>query len=133
MRLPKPFLSRTPDPEGVVLGSSLHTPPSPCQYASGRCDQEFENATAAGGIFLYASHSILLGLILLGLVRADTARLVYAVIFVSGIARSYLQPTRAALPADLVPRELYANSITWRSVTSQSAGGEDLPPFARPL
>lgn len=57
----------------------------------------------------------------LGLVRADTAWLVYAAIFVSGIARSYLQPTRTALAADLVPRELYLNSITWRSVTWQSA------------
>jgi hypothetical protein len=46
---------------------------------------------------------------------------VYAVIFVSGIARSYLQPTRTALSADLVPRALFANSITWRSVTWQSA------------
>lgn len=57
----------------------------------------------------------------LGLVRADTAWLVYGAIFVSGIARSYLQPTRTALSADLVPRELYLNSITWRSVTWQSA------------
>jgi MFS family permease len=57
----------------------------------------------------------------LGLIRADTAWLVYGTIFVSGIARSYLQPTRTALSADLVPRELYLNSITWRSVTWQSA------------
>ncbi|HEY6110661.1 MAG TPA: MFS transporter, partial [Gemmatimonadales bacterium] len=57
----------------------------------------------------------------LGLIRADTAWLVYGTIFVSGIARSYLQPTRTALAADLVPRELYLNSITWRSVTWQSA------------
>jgi MFS family permease len=57
----------------------------------------------------------------LGLVRADTAWLVYGTIFVSGIARSYLQPTRTAFAADLVPRELYLNSITWRSVTWQSA------------
>ncbi len=63
----------------------------------------------------------LFGLTELGLVRADTAWLVYSVIFVSGIARSYLQPTRTALSADLVPRELFANSITWRSVTWQSA------------
>jgi MFS family permease len=57
----------------------------------------------------------------LGLIRADTAWLVYATIFISGIARSYLQPTRTAFAADLVPRELYLNSITWRSVTWQSA------------
>jgi MFS family permease len=70
---------------------------------------------------LVASSLALLGLTVLGRVRADTALIVYAVIFVSGIARSYLQPTRTALSADLVPRALFANSITWRSVTWQSA------------
>jgi MFS family permease len=57
----------------------------------------------------------------LGLVRPGTAWIIYGVIFVSGIARSYLQPTRTALSADLVPRELYANSISWRSSVWQSA------------
>lgn len=57
----------------------------------------------------------------LGLVRPGTAWIIYSVIFVSGIARSYLQPTRTALSADLVPRELYANSISWRSSVWQSA------------
>jgi len=57
----------------------------------------------------------------LGWVRPGTAWVIYSVIFVSGIARSYLQPTRTALSADLVPRELYANSITWRSSVWQSA------------
>lgn len=56
-----------------------------------------------------------------GRVTAGTAWMVYVVIFVSGIARSYLQPTRTALAADLVPRELYINSITWRSSTWQFA------------
>ncbi len=70
---------------------------------------------------LVACSVTLLGLTVLGKVRADTAVIVYGVIFVSGIARSYLQPTRTALSADLVPRELFANSITWRSVTWQSA------------
>ncbi len=63
----------------------------------------------------------LFGLTALRLIRVETAWVVYAVIFVSGIARSYLQPTRTALSADLVPRELYVNSITWRSSTWQSA------------
>jgi MFS family permease len=57
----------------------------------------------------------------LGLVRPGTAWIIYSVIFVSGIARSYLQPTRTALSADLVPRALYANSISWRSSVWQSA------------
>src|SRR3954464_6543822 len=44
---------------------------------------------------------------------------VYAIIFISGIARSFLQPARTALSAELVPRELYHNAITWRSSTWQ--------------
>ena len=45
----------------------------------------------------------------------------YAVIFVSGIARSFAQPSRQALGAELVPRSLYANAVAWRSSTWQSA------------
>jgi len=63
----------------------------------------------------------LLALTALRLIQVETAWVVYTVIFVSGIARSYLQPTRTALAADLVPRELSVNSIAWRSSTWQSA------------
>jgi MFS family permease len=45
----------------------------------------------------------------------------YLVIFLSGIARSFLQPARSALGAELVPRELYPNAVTWRSSTWQFA------------
>ena len=40
---------------------------------------------------------------------------IYLVIFVSGIARSFLQPSRTALSAEVVPRPLYPNAVTWRS------------------
>ena len=46
---------------------------------------------------------------------------IYAVIVVSGIARAFLQPARQALSAELVPRELFTNSVTWRSGTWQMA------------
>lgn len=46
---------------------------------------------------------------------------IYAVIFASGVARGFLQPARSALSAELVPRELYANAVTWRSSTWQFA------------
>jgi MFS family permease len=46
---------------------------------------------------------------------------IYLVIFFSGIARSFLQPARSALGAELVPRELYHNAVTWRSSTWQFA------------
>jgi len=45
----------------------------------------------------------------------------YAVICLSGIARSFLQPARQALGAELVPRELYPNAVAWRSSTWQTA------------
>lgn len=64
---------------------------------------------------------VLCGMTLAGAFRADTVWAVYAVIFVSGIARSFLQPTRTALSADLIPREIYLNAITWRSSTWQFA------------
>jgi MFS family permease len=40
---------------------------------------------------------------------------IYAVVAVSGLARSFLQPARTALGAEIVPRETYTNAITWRS------------------
>lgn len=45
----------------------------------------------------------------------------YAVIFVSGIARSFAQPSRQALGAELIDRSLYANAVAWRSSTWQTA------------
>jgi len=56
-----------------------------------------------------------------GFLHAHGALPFYAVIFVSGIARSFLQPARNALGADIVPRELYSNAVAWRSSTWQSA------------
>jgi MFS family permease len=46
---------------------------------------------------------------------------VYTVIFASGVARSFLQPARQALGAELVPRELYPNAVAWRSSVWQFA------------
>src|SRR5437016_6522457 len=56
-----------------------------------------------------------------GFLRAHGAWPFYSVIFVSGIARSFLQPARNALGAEIVDRSLYANAVAWRSSTWQSA------------
>lgn len=56
-----------------------------------------------------------------GLIHAGRVWPVYAVIFLSGVARSFLQPSRTALSAELVPRELYPNAVAWRSSTWQLA------------
>lgn len=46
---------------------------------------------------------------------------IYLVIFLSGIARSFTRPAFTALSAEVVPRESYANAVTWRSSTWQLA------------
>jgi MFS family permease len=46
---------------------------------------------------------------------------IYAVVGVSGLARSFLQPARTALGAEIVPRATYANAVTWRSSLWQFA------------
>ena len=46
---------------------------------------------------------------------------IYVVVSVSGLARSFLQPARTALGAEIVPRETYTNAITWRSSLWQFA------------
>jgi MFS family permease len=56
-----------------------------------------------------------------GLLRPGRAWPIYLVIFLSGIARSFLQPARTALSAEMVPRALYPNAVTWRSSTWQLA------------
>ena len=56
-----------------------------------------------------------------GVIATDRVWPIYLVIFLSGIARSFLQPARSALGAELVPRELYPNAVTWRSSTWQLA------------
>jgi MFS family permease len=40
---------------------------------------------------------------------------IYSVIFVTGLARGFLQPANFSFMPQLVPRELYASAITWYS------------------
>jgi MFS family permease len=56
-----------------------------------------------------------------GVLHAGRIWPIYLVIFLSGIARSFLQPARTALSAEVVPRHLYPNAVTWRSSTWQLA------------
>jgi MFS family permease len=66
-----------------------------------------------------------LALVVLPLLLPSSPRLVvkviYVVIAVSGLARSFLGPARQALAAELIPRALYSNAITWRSGSWQLA------------
>ncbi|MGH7655226.1 MAG: MFS transporter [Gemmatimonadaceae bacterium] len=48
-------------------------------------------------------------------------RAIYGLVALSGLARSFLGPARQALAAEIVPRALYGNAITWRSGSWQLA------------
>jgi MFS family permease len=66
-----------------------------------------------------------IALLLLPMFLADSpatlVKSIYGVIIVSGVARAFLQPARQALGAEVVPRELFANSVPWRSGAWQLA------------
>lgn len=46
---------------------------------------------------------------------------IYAVIFISGIARGFLSPAVFSFMPQLIPRELYKNAITWNSTLWEAA------------
>ena len=56
-----------------------------------------------------------------GLLAGGRVWPIFAVVFTSGLARSFLQPARTALGAEIVPRETYANAVAWRSSLWQFA------------
>jgi MFS family permease len=78
-------------------------------------------AIASLTVLLACSLSLLVFNLIPGFLRDHGAWPFYAVIFVSGLARSFLQPARNALGAEIVDRSLYANAVAWRSSTWQTA------------
>jgi len=76
---------------------------------------------AALGMLLACSIALLVFNLVPGFLPRYGANPFYAVIFASGVARSFLQPARNALGAQIVDRSLYANAVAWRSSTWQSA------------
>ena len=73
------------------------------------------------GVLLACSLALLAFNLIPGFLHVYGALPFYAVIFASGIALSFLQPSRNALGAELVDRSLYANAVAWRSSTWQAA------------
>jgi MFS family permease len=47
--------------------------------------------------------------------------LLYGIVAVGGLARSFLMPARTALIAELLPPELYAGAVRWRGALFQTA------------
>jgi MFS family permease len=78
---------------------------------------------AIGALVVVSASAI--ALLVLPTLLADSpstlVKSIYGVIIVSGVARAFLQPARQALGAEVVPRELFANSVPWRSGAWQLA------------
>ena len=73
----------------------------------------------AGTIGMFLSAIALLLFTTTGLIARGSVWPIYLVIFLSGIARSFTRPAFTALSAELVPRDIYANAVAWRSSTWQ--------------
>jgi len=65
-----------------------------------------------------------------GLIKVIGILPIYIVVAISGIARAFIYPSTIALMAQVVPREMYANSSTWNStiwhigaITGPAVGG----------
>jgi len=78
-------------------------------------------AIASIALLLSCSLALLVFNLIPGFLRTHGALPFYGVIFVSGVARSFAQPSRQALGAEIVERRLYANAVAWRSSTWQFA------------
>ena len=76
---------------------------------------------SALGVLVACSVSLLVFNLIPGFLTRHGAVPFYAVIFASGVARSFLQPARQALGAEIIDRKLYANAVAWRSSTWQTA------------
>ena len=92
-------------------------------YAGHVADRHDRRRVALAALAVLAGCSVALLTLpmLLSAAQGVVTRAIYVVIIVSGFARSFLQPARLALGAEIVPRALYANAITWRSGTWQLA------------
>ena len=77
--------------------------------------------TASAVYFICASSLLLVSTRLDWLLSLHGVFPIYAIIFVTGLARGFLSPSQTAFMAQLVPRELYGNASTWSSVAWQLA------------
>jgi MFS family permease len=76
---------------------------------------------AALGVLFFCAVSLLTLPFLLPSAPRLVVPAIYGVIVLSGLARSFLQPARQALAAEMVPRPLFGNAIAWRSGSWQLA------------
>lgn len=86
-------------------------------YAGHVADRtERHRVAVIGTIAMVLSAIALLALTIVpGAIRADRLWPVYLIISLSATARSFMRPAVVALSAEVVPRELFANAIAWRT------------------
>ena len=91
-------------------------------YAGHVADRASRRTVALAGTFAVLISAVALFLFTtMSFIERGRIWPVYAVIFLSGIARSFTRPAITALSAELVPRELYTNAVTWRASSWQIA------------
>ena len=92
----------------------------PAGYVADRWNRQRVSVLALGVLALCSTMLLLLSAspALLGRMGVGA---IYGVIFISGIARSLLQPARQAMSSELVPRGHLENAIRWRSSSWQTA------------
>ncbi|HUP60041.1 MAG TPA: MFS transporter [Thermoanaerobaculia bacterium] len=88
-------------------------------YAGHVADRATRRTIAIGGTFalLVSAVALLLLTITPGAITAARLWPVYLVVALSATARSFMRPSVVALSAEVLPRELYANAVAWRTST----------------
>jgi len=101
-------------------------------YAGHVADRAERRTLAVAGTFALVLSAIALLLLttIPGVIHAQRIWPVYVVVALSATARSFMRPAVFALSAAIVPRELYPNSVAWRTsswhlaaVAGPAAGG----------
>jgi MFS family permease len=86
-------------------------------YAGHVADRTERRAMAVGGTFALMLSAIALLVLTLtpGAITAERVWPVYVIVALSATARSFMRPAVFALSAEVVPRELFANAVAWRT------------------
>src|SRR5438034_2093469 len=90
-------------------------------YAGHIADRGNRRGIALAGTFGVALSAVALLLFTFQPALLQAVWPIYAVIFASGIARSFTRPSVTALSAEIIPREIYSSAVAWRSSTWQGA------------
>jgi MFS family permease len=84
-------------------------------HVADRVDRRLVSLAVLGGMVLSALGLVVLTQETASLGRASVKNAIFALIVLGGVFRSFIQPARAALSAQLVPRALYARAVAWRT------------------